>query len=104
MVYTKDTALDMVRGRLDILPGNKTRDPQLSLRIDDAAARLRRMGIAITFGEAEEEGKDTGADDLMLLVDLTVWSHQNRDKGEDDPLWLRRRLRERWINERRDAT
>lgn len=96
MIYDRQTALEMVKGRLDILPANTARDAQLLARIEAAAASLNRMGIRIAF----EEG-DGGTDDLILLVDLTVWMIQNRDKGEDEPKWLRRRLRERFMSERR---
>lgn len=101
MIYDRQTALEMVKGRLDILPGNTTRDTQLLMRIDGAAEALRRMGITIRF---EDTGGEPGTDDLMLLVDLTVWMIQNRDKGEDEPKWLRRRLNERFMSERRVYT
>ena len=100
MIYDKKTALEMVKGRLDILPDNTSRDAQLLTRIDAAAEGLSRLGIRIAFDDAES---GTGTDDLMLLVDLTVWTIQNRDKGEDDPKWLRRRIKERWISERREG-
>lgn len=101
MIYDKLTALDMVKGRLDILPENKTRDTQLMMRIDSAVGLLKQKGIRIEF-EGCENGFD--AADLMLVVDLTVWMIQNRDKGEDDPLWLRKRLGERWMSERMEET
>lgn len=99
MVYSKATALELVKERLDILPGQTARDRMLETRIDGAAAQLNRMGIRIAFEESGAE--EDGMDDLMLVVDLTVWQIQNRDKAEDDPPWLRRRLRERWLSERR---
>ena len=37
------------------------------------------------------------ADDMMLLVDYTVWQYQNRDKPGDMPDWLRLDRRERWL-------
>lgn len=100
MEYSEATLLMLVKDRLDRTPGNTTRDTPLMHRIEGAIALLERKGIRFTRGD---DGKITEitADDQMLIVDLTVWLWQNRDKGEDDPKWLRRRLSERWMSERR---
>lgn len=100
MEYSEDTILMLVKDRLDRTPGNTMRDVPLKHRIEGAIALLERKGIRFTRGD---DGKITeiSADDQMLIVDLTVWLWQNRDKGEDDPKWLRRRLNERWMSERR---
>lgn len=100
MVYSKETTLLLVKDRLDRVPGSTLRDVPLMHRIDGAIALLERRGIRFTRDDGGAIG-EIGADDLMLIVDLTVWMWQNRDKGEDEPKWLRRRLCERFMSERR---
>ena len=48
---------------------------------------MKRLGIHLT----------ESADDMMLLVDYTVWQYQNRDKAGDMPEWLKHDRRERWL-------
>ena len=60
-------------------------------RIEAAAEELKRTGITLT----------DSADDLMLLVDFTVWKYQNRDKAAGMPEWLRLARRERWLQQPR---
>lgn len=98
MGYTTDTVLSMVRDRLDYAPGFTARDGQLRNRIDGVIRELERKGIRVIH-----EGKADIAeiDDVMLVVDMAVWQQNNRDKAESDPPWLRQRLRDRWLSERR---
>lgn len=100
MEYSFDTILLLVKDRLDRTPGNTLRDVPLKHRIEGAIALLERKGIRFA---RDESGAITeiSADDQMLIVDLTVWLWQNRDKGEDEPKWLRRQLAERFLSERR---
>ena len=71
------------------LPGDTSLDGYLTFRITAAAAELEGVGIHLT----------DGVDDLLLLVDYTVWAYQNRDTPGSMPEWLRLRRRERWIRE-----
>lgn len=100
MEYSFDTILLLVKDRLDRTPGNTLRDVPLTHRIEGAIAWLERLGIRFARGEDGKIAEMT-ADDLALIVDLTVWMWQNRDKGEDEPKWLRRRLKDRWMSEKR---
>lgn len=103
MDFSMDTLLLLVKDRMDRTPGNTTRDVALLHRIEAAIAHLERLGIRFDRDEGGQIRTIT-ADDAMLVVDLTVWMQQNRDKGEDDPKWLRRRLQQRWMSERRLST
>ena len=86
----RETALSMVKARLNRLPGDTSLDGYLSARIDAAAAALENAGITIA---------DT-PEDLMLVVDMSVWDYQNRDKPGAMPEWLRLKRRERWLHQR----
>ena len=88
----KLTALDLVKARLNRLAADTTLDDYFLTRIDAAAAELEGTGIVLT----------DSADDLMLLVDYTVWQYQNRDSAGAMPDWLRLRRRERWLREKRE--
>ena len=79
MAVNTETALSLVKARLN------------RLAADTAAAELEGTGISLT----------DSADDLMLLVDYTVWQYQNRDSAGAMPDWLRLRRRERWLREPR---
>lgn len=83
------TALGMVKARLNRVPGDTSLDDYFEARINGAVAELARIGIELT----------DSADDMMLLVDYTVWQYQNRDKPGGMPEWLRLRRRERWLAE-----
>lgn len=63
----------------------------MKTRIDAAAKRMGENGIHLT----------DSTDDLMLLVDMTVWEYQNRDKMTGMPEWLRMVRRERFLADRR---
>lgn len=98
MGYTTDTVLGLVRDRLDYAPGFTARDGQLRNRIDGVIRELERKGIRVI---PEGEADIAEIDDVLLVVDMTVWQQNNRDKAESDPPWLRQRLRDRWLSERR---
>ena len=87
MAYDAQTALAMMKARLNRLPEDTSQDEYLSARIESAAGELERDGIALTQSMT----------DTMLLVDKAVWDYQNRDKSAGMPDWLRLRRRERWL-------
>lgn len=91
VAYNTNLALNLVKARLDYLPGNTTKDEYLKARIDAAARELEQNGIHLM---------DT-TQDTMLLVDMTVWQYQNRDKQTGMPDWLRIKRRERFLADRR---
>lgn len=86
-----NTALLLVKSRLNRPAADTSLDNYLQARINAAATELARTGITLT----------DSADDLMLLVDMTVWEYQNRDKAAGMPDWLRLRRRERWLQQQR---
>lgn len=91
MAYNKALTRQMVFDRLDRLPGSmETRKAYIDNRIAAAHDELERMGIHLRADSAA---------DLMLLVDMTVWQHNNRDKETGRPEWLRMRLRDRFIQD-----
>ena len=79
--------LSLVKARLNRPPGDTALDEYLTKRIEAAIAKLEKTGIHLT----------ERADDMMLLVDYTVWQYQNRDKPGGMPDWLRLERRERWL-------
>lgn len=81
-------ALALVKTRLNRLQSDTTLDEYLLARIEAAQQELNRMFKA---------DLDDGMDDLLLLVDYTVWSYQNRDQSGATPQWLRLRMRERFL-------
>lgn len=87
MAYDAQTALAMMKARLNRLPEDTSQDEYLTARIESAAGELKRDGIELT----------PGMEDTMLLVDKAVWDYQNRDKSAGMPEWLRLRRRERWL-------
>lgn len=87
MAYDAQTALAMMKARLNRLPEDTSQDGYLTARIESAAGELKRDGIELT----------PGMEDTMLLVDKAVWDYQNRDKSAGMPDWLRLRRRERWL-------
>ena len=84
-----ETALGLVKARLNRLAGDTFLDTYFQARISAAAQNLESIGIILTDSQ----------EDLMLLVDYTVWEYQNRDRPGAMPLWLRLKRRERWIRE-----
>lgn len=89
--YDEGIALELVKTRLNRLPGDTTLDDYFLARIDAAAQALEATGIILTDSMA----------DLLLIVDYTVWEYQNRDQPGGMPDWLRLRRRERWLQQRR---
>lgn len=87
------TALGLVKARLNRLAADTSLDQYFMQRIEAAEAELKGAGISLT----------DSADDMMLLVDYTVWQYQNRDSAGAMPDWLRLRRRERWLREKREA-
>lgn len=83
----ESTALDLVKARLNRLPGDTSLDTYLAARISAAVQELTRIGIGLTGDN----------DDLLLVVDYTVHQYQNRDTAGSMPEWLRLRRRERWL-------
>lgn len=83
------TALQLVKVRLNRLVSDTSLDEYFTARIYGAIKELEKIGIHLTESE----------DDMMLVVDYTVWQYQNRDNPGSMPEWLRLRRRERWIRE-----
>lgn len=84
-----ETALSLVKARLNRLPADTTLDDYLTARINAAVQELEATGIVLT----------DSSEDMLLVVDYTVWAYQNRDKPGAMPDWLRLRRRERWIHQ-----
>lgn len=82
-------ALSLVKTRLNRLQSDITLDDYLTTRIVAAAEELESTGITLT----------NSSSDLLLVVDMTVWAYQNRDKPGAMPDWLRLRRRERWVQQ-----
>lgn len=89
MAINMSQALSLMKARLNRVQGDTSLDDMLSIRLEAAAGELERTGIRL----------DDSADDLMLLVDYTVWQYQSRDKPGGMPEWLRLRRRERWLKQ-----
>lgn len=100
MAYSIDTALQLVKDRRDEMQSFTERDERIKDRIGGVIRQLERMGIHVK----NEGGEIAEMDDLLLVVDTVVWQIANRDKAEDDPPWLRRRLRNRWIAPETEAS
>ena len=89
MAVDKEDALYLVKARLNRMPTDTALDDYFLYRIDAAVAELDKTGVHLT----------DSADDLMLLVDYTVWQYQNRDNPGSMPEWLRLMRRERWLKQ-----
>lgn len=85
-----DTALRMMKSRLNRLPGDTSLDEYLRARLEGAKGELLGKGINL----------QNTTEDMMLLVDKAVFDYGNRDKQAGEPDWLRLKLRERWLHER----
>lgn len=90
MAFDYNQALLMMKQRKDMLTGIHQRDDYMLLRIKAAVNELQRKGIRLT----------DSVDDLMLVVDMSVWQYNNRDQTGAEPEWLRHRIRERWLSDR----
>lgn len=91
MWVSTETALGLVKSRLNRMAADTSLDDYFRQRIAAAVAELEGTGISLTGSP----------DDLMLVVDYTVWQYQNRDSAGSIPEWLRLRRRERWLREKR---
>ena len=89
MAVNYETALGLVKARLNRLQSDTTLDDYLTARISAAVKELEGTGIILS--------DDT--EDLLLVVDTAVWQYQNRDSGGGMPDWLRLRRRERWLQQ-----
>ncbi len=89
MAVNTETALTLVKTRLNRLPGDTSLDEYLTARINAAIGEIEATGIVLTDSQA----------DLLLVVDYTVWAYGNRDKPGSMPDWLRLRRRERWVQQ-----
>ena len=89
MAVNTETALTLVKTRLNRLPGDTSLDEYLTARINAAIGEIEATGIVLTDSQA----------DLLLVVDYTVWEYGNRDKPGGMPDWLRLRRRERWVQQ-----
>lgn len=86
-----ETALSLVKTALNRTGMDERTEEYLKARIRATAEELKQTGITLT----------DSADDLMLLVDMTVWNYSKRDKNTGMPEWLRLRRRERWLQQQR---
>ena len=98
-----EMVLGLVKARLNRPPGDTALDAYFKKRIEGAAAKLQAISCIVLDKAGLEAFFEVGihltesADDMMLLVDYTVWQYQNRDKPGDMPDWLRLDRRERWL-------
>ena len=90
-MVNRELALSLLKARLNRVQSDTSLDAVLEARIEAAISELEGTGIEL--GE--------GYGDLILVVDYTAWTYQNRDKSGAMPDWLRLRRRERWL--RRDT-
>lgn len=94
MSVCEESALLMVKSRLNRMASDESLDEYFRQRIWAAEAELEGKGMSLT----------DSADDLMLVVDYTVWQYQNRDNAGGMPDWLRLRIRERWLRQPREGS
>lgn len=87
MAVNETTALSLVKARLNRLQSDTSLDEYLQARVTAAAQELQDIGIDL----------NNSTEDLMLVVDFTVWKYQNRDNPGAMPDWLRLTRRERWL-------
>ncbi len=91
MAYTESTVLGIVKARLNRLASDTSLDDYLKQRIEAADAELAGNGIKLVADDVR---------DSVFLADIVVWQHNNRDKADEMPKWLRLARRERWLRER----
>lgn len=89
MSVNAETALSLLKARLNRLESDTSLDDYFRSRIAGATQELESIGIHL----------NDSTEDLMLVVDYSVWQYQNRDKPGNMPEWLRLRRRERWVRE-----
>lgn len=85
------SALPLVKQRLSRLSTDTTIDVYLVPLIDSSESELENMTGVLDGAEPE---------DLMLLVDYSVWRYQSRDQAGREPEWLRFRIRNRFLRNR----
>ena len=83
-----NTALQLVKTRLNRLPTDTSLDEYLTARINAAIQETETTGIAL----------DDGYNALLYVVDYAVYAYQNRDSLAGMPEWLRLRRREMWLH------
>jgi len=86
-MVNEETALTLVKQRLNRLEGDTSLDAYFQQRITAAIEELTNIGIQLNHT----------TEDLLLVVDYTVWKYQNRDVAGGMPDWLRLQRRERWL-------
>ena len=91
MAYNETTVLGIVKARLNRLASDTSLDDYLLKRIKAADSELTGNGINLIADDTR---------DSVFLADLVVWQHNNRDKTDGMPAWLRLARRERWLRER----
>lgn len=89
MAVNTETALGLVKARLNMLSSNTSLDTYLQARISAEIDDLTANGITLNDSYG----------DLLLVVDMTVWRYQNRDNAGSMPDWLRLMRRERWLRQ-----
>lgn len=87
------TVLEILKTRLNHC--GSALDEYLTARAVAAAREIEATGITL---------RDDDVRDVMLVVDLAAYEYSNRDKTGAWPEWLRLARRERWLQERRDAS
>lgn len=81
-----EMALRMFKYRKNELPTNTAMDEWYNMRLAAALEWLEaKKGIVLCADESHP-------DDLLLLVDVAVWQHDNRDNPAGEPAWLANRL------------
>ena len=94
-----EMVLGLVKARLNRPPGDTALDADFKKRIEGALDEYFTRRIEAAIARLEKTGIHLtgGVDDVMFLVDYTVWQYQNRVKPGDMPDWLRLDRRERWL-------
>lgn len=88
----EETVLMMLRSRLDEPPHEK--DPFLAELIHAVVVELKEKNGIIVRDNSQ---------DIMFVTDICAWRYSNRDKTDEMPRWLRQMLRDRYVQEVRNA-
>ncbi len=88
----EETILLMLRSRLDEPPHEK--DEFLAELIRAVVVELREKNGIIVRDNSQ---------DIMFVTDICAWRYSNRDKTDEMPRWLRQMLRDRYVQEVRNA-
>ena len=89
MAVNESIALGLIKARLNRMQSDTSLDSYFQARLSGAIGYLEGIGISLTDSD----------EDLMLVVDFTVWQYQNRDNPGAMPDWLKLQRRERWLRE-----